>query len=160
MFTPPSHSILSQTEHWRVHHNLHSRVEGYLMIGALDPEGYDFDQLSSESLSEMGLVIKNCVSAIKRVYKPKHVFVSRYGVVPGNLVHFHVIPVYDWMDQRIEDDPRYSFVAELTEETDGLKYDAADYLYYIWRELTERADQSGLVPVDVGTVVKELSLSL
>ncbi len=130
------------------------------MLGTLEQGGYDFDSLSSSALAEMGEVIKSSVSAIKNTFKPKHIFVSRYGVAPGNLIHFHIIPVYEWMDSMIEHDPRYTFIADLTEMTDGLKYDAADYLFYIWRELTERADQSGLEKVDIPSTIAKLSNQL
>lgn len=80
MFTPPKESVLLQTFHWRIHHNLHSRVEGYLMLGTLHKDGYDFDSLPSEALAEMGSIIERAVSAIKKAYQPKHVLVSRYGV--------------------------------------------------------------------------------
>lgn len=156
MFTPPTKSLLLQTDHWRVHHNRHARVEGYLMMGTLDANGFDFDCLSSEALADMGLVISQCVKAVKEAFNPLHVFVSRYGVAPGNRVHFHIIPVYEWLDSRIDSDRRYSFTQELSAGTDGLRYDAADYLLYTWRELTERADQSGLDPVDIAATVSKL----
>ncbi len=126
------------------------------MLSTLDSNAYEFDQLSHESLSEMGLIIEQAVTAIKNAFKPKHIFVSKYGVEPGNVIHFHIIPIYDWIDEMIAADENYSFIETLYDPNLPMKYDAADYLLFIWRELTEKAHQSGIDPVNIDESIQIL----
>ncbi len=160
MFTPPKESILLETSHWRIHHNIHARLQGYLMIGALGSEVNEFSDVSSEGLAEFGEIVAAATNAIKTTFNPKHIFVSRYGVMPGNLLHLHVIPVYDWLEDRIRRDERYSFLSELIDVTWGTDYDAADFLLYTWRELVEHADTCGIPPVDIPKTVARMISNL
>ncbi len=156
MFTPLPESIILETKHWRITHNRDARLEGYLMLGTLE-EAYEFSDISSEGLAEFGEIVSLATSAIRKTFSPKHVLVGRYGVMPGHRLHLHLVPVYDWLDKRMESDERYSFLDTLYSDEDSvLRYDAADYMLYTWRELCERADESGLPEVDLTSVVNKL----
>ncbi len=126
------------------------------MIGTLEENAFEFSDVSSEGLSEFGHIVALATEAVRRVFTPKHVFVGRYGVMPGNLLHLHLVPIYDWLDGRIEADERYKFLDQINDDTGGLRYDAADYLLYTWRELVERASTNGLPEIDLLDLVSTL----
>lgn len=156
MFKPRPESILLETEYWRVTHNVQARLEGYLMIGTLESGAVEFQDVSAEGLAEFGKVVATVTKSIQETFQPKHVFVGRYGVMPGNLLHLHVVPVYDWLEERIDNDENYRFLKTLIDPSYGLNYDAADFLLYTWRELVEKAESSGLPPVNIPDTVAKL----
>ena len=126
------------------------------MIGTLEPEAVEFQDVSPDGLAEFGKVVAAVTKSIQETFNPKHVFVGRYGVMPGNLLHLHVVPVYDWLEARIDNDENYHFLKDLIDPSYGLKYDAADFLLYSWRELVEKAETCGLPPVNIPKTVAKL----
>ncbi len=156
MFVPPAESVVHETKFWRLHHNKDARLEGYLMLGSTEGGVYDFPDLSSDALSELGHVISLATQAIRECFQPKHVFVGRYGCAPGFELHLHIVPVYPWLEGCILAERRYDFLNELVGGTHGLRFDAADYLLYTWRELVERGDQCGLPEINMRKVVGQL----
>ena len=156
MFVPPAESVVHETKFWRINHNVSARLEGYLMLGSTESRVYEFSDLSPGALSELGHVISLATQAIRECFQPKHVFVGRYGCAPGFEFHLHILPVYPWLEDRILADSRYDCLGELVEVSNGLGFDAADYLLYTWRELVERGDQCGLPEIDMRKVVGQL----
>ena len=86
----------------------------------------EVSELSLGALQEMGKVLSEVELAIKTVYKPYKVLMSKLGFSKGFNCHFHVVPVHEWVLNEIEEHPNYSY------EPDG-----NDVMLYVNREYCE-----------------------
>lgn len=107
VFTPPQESISPETKPWEIHHDAESRLHGYLVIGTLREARYEFADISPEGSAEFGGVVAIATRAIQVIIKPEHGFAGRYGLVPGKHLHLHIVPVYDWLEERVVREERY-----------------------------------------------------
>lgn len=126
-FTIPENLVVHRTKHWTVNHRVDSRIPGYLMIGASDPNVERFEGVSSDASSELGQLIVQCTKYVEEELKPKRLFCSRYGYDGGHSVHFHVIPIYDYIEEEFLNDPEYS----------KLHCDGSSLTLFLWREYIE-----------------------
>ena len=97
----------------------------------------EFHDLSEPALSELGSVIAKATQSIKACYNPDYIFTSRYGVIPGLSLHFHIIPIYTWIRDLLQSHPRYRCLDSLYNPDYGTTPDAADFTLFIWREFIE-----------------------
>ncbi|MHB9022872.1 MAG: HIT family protein [Armatimonadota bacterium] len=137
-FAEPEETIVLTTPHWQVNHRLDVTLPGYLMVGAVDPNATDWADLSPEALAALGGVLADCVQAITECLHPVRVYVGRYGHTPGHTLHFHLIPIYDWLIEAYRQDERYRFLESLYEPSNGTDPDGADLTLFVWREFGER----------------------
>ena len=135
-FIPPPWSIVLQTELWTLNHNIDARIPGYLMLSP-NRSVSDFSDLSNAELSSMGHLISIATTAIKTTLSPENIFISRYGVTSGFSLHFHIIPVHEWVKRLFSQDIRYQTLKDFK----GSKFvdfpDGADWTLFIWREFVE-----------------------
>lgn len=131
-FLPPQETIIFETSHWRINHRVDITLPGYLMVGA--EAGADWDELSAESLTELGGVLAQSVRAITDCLHPQRVYVSRYGHTSGHTLHFHLIPVYDWVIEAYRRDERYHVLNHSDVSDSSTDPDGADLTLFIWRE--------------------------
>ena len=89
--------VVYDTMHWLVNQRQDATLPGYLIVGAKDAEAVTLDRLSHEALREMGIVLGAVVQAVEICLRPSHVYVCRFGHAVGHSFHFHVIPVYPWV---------------------------------------------------------------
>ena len=59
--------------------------------------------------------------------------------MPGLPVHFHLIPLYDWVEELFWEDTRYRTLQQFGVPTADLT-DGAELTLFVWREFCERAD--------------------
>ena len=159
-FQPPEHLVITQTDDWILNHRVDSALPGYLMLGARTP-GNQLAALSQRALSQLGLLMAAAQQALEAVLSPKHLYIGRYGHSAGYSLHFHVIPVCDWVIRSFAADPRYRQLESLQTPgyggTDGADWaDGADLTLYIWREFCESPHPPQIAGPSIGEVVERL----
>ncbi|HEY0802235.1 MAG TPA: hypothetical protein VGD54_15465 [Steroidobacteraceae bacterium] len=162
-FEIPKHLVILQTEHWVLNHRVGSVLPGYLMLGARMPTN-DLYRMRPQALAELGPLLADAQKALDEILKPRHFYIGRYGHMAGHALHFHVIPVCEWVRRSFFADPRYRVLADLsrhaaaagaTDETDG-----AELTLYIWREFCENPAPPLVFGPAIHEVVERLKLSL
>lgn len=148
--------ILFETEHWLLNHHLASKLPGYLMLGAKAPVDSLAD-MPDAALAELGGLLAKTQRVMEAQLKPKWLYISRYGHLPGFPLHFHFIPVYDWVEDAFWRDERYRRLQYLgSQDLAKTLTDGAELTLFVWRELGE----SLMPPVIKGLSVKQVIESL
>jgi diadenosine tetraphosphate (Ap4A) HIT family hydrolase len=148
--------ILFETEHWLLNHHLASKLPGYLMLGAKAPIDSLAD-MPEAALAELGGLLAKTQRAMEAQLKPKWLYISRYGHMPGFPLHFHFIPVYDWVEEAFWRDERYQRLQDLgSQDLAKTLTDGAELTLFVWRELGE----SLTPPVIKGPSVEQVIGSL
>ncbi|RDS87359.1 HIT family protein [Pseudomonas fluorescens] len=129
--------ILFETEHWLLNHHLASKLPGYLMLGAKAPVDSLAD-MPHAALAELGGLLAKTQRVMEAQLKPKWLYISRYGHLPGFPLHFHFIPVYDWVEDAFWGDERYRRLQGLgSQDLAKTLTDGAELTLFVWRELGE-----------------------
>jgi len=127
--------ILHETEHWLLNHHLTSKLPGYLMLGAKTPIDSLAD-MPDAALAELGGLLAKTQRVMEAQLQPKWLYISRYGHMPGLPLHFHFIPVHDWVEQAFWRDERYRLLQGFGSKEQGLT-DGAELTLFVWREFGE-----------------------
>jgi len=140
-FRPPEHLIVHETDYWIVNHRVNSVLPGYFMVGS-KTDTNDLSDLSKEALSELGSHLAKLQHIITELLSPPHFYVGRYGHMKGHAIHFHVIPVYDWVARAFDSDERYRvlrqfYTPRVYENGSNSPFDGAEMTLFIWREFCE-----------------------
>ena len=144
--------ILFETEHWLLNHHLASKLPGYLMLGAKAPVDSLAD-MSDAALAELGGLLAKTQRVMEAQLKPKWLYISRYGHLPGFPLHFHFIPVYDWVEEAFWRDERYRRLQGLgSQDLAKTLTDGAELTLFVWREFGE----SPMPPVIHGPSVAQV----
>lgn len=135
--TIPEPFIILETEHWILNHHMASALPGYLMLGsraAVD----SLADLPDCALTELGVLQARVQRVMQQYLQPRYLYIGRYGHEPGFPIHFHCIPVYDWVEQLFWQDERYRALQRFT-YSENLKAstDGAELTLFIWREFGE-----------------------
>ena len=147
--------ILHQTEHWQLNHDLASKLPGYLMLGAKVPVDSLAD-MPEAALAEMGGLLANIQRVMQAQLQPKWLYISRYGHMPGFPLHFHFIPVYDWVERAFWQDERYrSLYAFGTPPLEPMT-DGAELTLFVWREFGESLTPPQVHGPGVAQVIEQL----
>ncbi|MGR6656572.1 HIT family protein [Pseudomonas mosselii] len=133
----PVEYIVHESAHWVVNHHLASHLPGYLMLGSRAGVA-SLAELPGEALAEMGLLMGRMQGAMEQELAPKWLYIGRFGHVPGHPLHFHFIPVYDWVEALFWRDERYRSLQQFGSMEQALsKTDGAELTLFIWREFGE-----------------------
>jgi len=159
-FQPPEYLVITQTDDWILSHRVDTALPGYLMLGAKAP-GKQLAAMSPRALSQLGLLMAAAQEALEAVLSPKHLYIGRYGHGAGYSLHFHIIPVCDWVIGSFFADPRYRYLESLQTPgcggTDGADWaDGADLTLYIWRVFCESPDPPSIPGPSIGEVIERL----
>ena len=127
------------------------------MMAPKDPTAASFSAIAPNALVEMGPILATVTNAVEEHLHPRHLYVSRYGHMGGHNLHFHIIPVYDWVIEAFRSDSRYRALQQFY--TNGVYcsgkdtgFDGAEMTLFIWREFAEN-----LTPPQIqGPTVKEM----
>lgn len=155
--------FITETDGWLVSHRANSALPGYLIVGS---KNYitDLSDLSARALQELGPLLAQVQINLKYRLNARHVYMGRYGHVPGHTIHFHLIPIYDWVEELFWQDPRYRVLEGLAEgqgEGQGEPgTDGAELTLYIWREFCERSDPPPATGPTVAQAIQLLRESL
>jgi len=131
--------VLHETEHWLLNHHLASSLPGYLMLGAKAPI-HSLADMPEAALAELGGLLAKTQRVMEAQLKPKWLYISRYGHMPGFALHFHFIPVYDWVEDAFWQDERYRLLQGFgTQQLTQTLTDGAELTLFVWREFGESA---------------------
>ncbi len=145
-FKIPPELIIHEGSHWVINHRVDTEMPGYLMIGARDNKVRNFSDLSTEALVELGPLIGQATKFVEEELKPKRLFCSRYGYAEGYSIHFHVVPIYGWLEDEFFNDPEYA----------KLHCDGSSLTLFLWREYIESPVKREIKGPLVTDVVKRL----
>lgn len=134
----PSRFIIHESKYWILNHRMDSALPGYLMLSAKHMTN-SLASLPLEAQSELGVLQARIQKIIEDHLAPKRLYIGRFGHDAGYSIHFHFIPVYDWVEANFWHDERYRLlqtfgsVDSVLQQTDG-----AELMLFVWREFCER----------------------
>lgn len=134
----PDRFHVVETDGWLVNHRVNSALPGYLMISSkLDTN--DLSDLSEAALKELGPLLAKAQDVLKRKLGAQRIYIGRYGHSPGYPIHFHVIPIYAWVEELFWKDNRYRVLQNFADGPGETPTDGAELTLFVWREFCERA---------------------
>jgi diadenosine tetraphosphate (Ap4A) HIT family hydrolase len=151
--------ILKESDLWfdGINHRLDSALPGYLMLGSKLQVG-DIWEIPDSALATLGPLLARAQRALKTRLNPTRIYIGRYGHSHGHPVHFHVIPVYDWVEKLFWRDDKYRVFEQFAEKgrvmPDGP--DGAELTLFIWREFCERLNPPPITGPSVDEAVAML----
>ena len=166
MFTPLPEFVVWETAHWLVNQRCNALLPGYLMVGAKDPAAGDFADLCPAALAELGVVLQRTQQAVRDVLRPLHLYTCRFGHEAGHTIHFHIIPVCEWVAEAYGRDECYrqlqQFYAQPPADASvgATEFDGADMTLYICREFGESKTPPPVVGPAVAQVIQRLRAQL
>lgn len=148
--------IVHETAHWIINHHTASALPGYLMLGSREHVG-SLSQLPGPALAELGSLLAQTQQVMETQLKPKWLYISRFGHVPGYPVHFHFIPVYHWVEALFWKDERYRLLENFaTPDNAESATDGAELTLFIWREFGESNDPPPIQGISIGQAIERL----
>lgn len=135
----PRSFVIHETEHWTLNHRLNSAMPGYLMLGARS-DASALHEMPDSALAELGPLLAKIQYLIEALFKPKRLYIGRYGHEPGHSIHFHIIPIHDWVEDLFWQDQRYRLLKTLSSPNPQSLTDGAELTLFVWREFCERPD--------------------
>lgn len=135
----PQQFHIGETPGWSVNHRINSALPGYLMISSKTFTN-DLSDLPSETLCSLGQLFAKVQDALKRVLNAERVYIGRYGNTPGYPIHFHVIPIYAWVEELFWSDDRYRLLETFADGPGETPTDGAEMTLFVWREFCERRE--------------------
>jgi diadenosine tetraphosphate (Ap4A) HIT family hydrolase len=129
--------FIAETEAWLVSHRANSALAGYLII-ASKRSADDLSNLSDNDLREIGPLLALSQKALKEKLHASRVYIGRYGHSSGLAFHFHIIPIYDWVEKLFWQDVRYRTLRQFAEGDGETETDGAELTLFVWREFCER----------------------
>ncbi|MBV4536006.1 MULTISPECIES: HIT family protein [Pseudomonas] len=134
----PSRLIIHESRHWIVNHRMDSALPGYLMLSAKQMTN-SLAALPPEAQSELGVLQARIQKTIETHLAPKRLYIGRFGHDAGHSIHFHFIPVYDWVEAGFWQDERYRLLQTFGSLDSALaQTDGAELMLFVWREFCER----------------------
>ncbi|WP_107676577.1 HIT family protein [Agrobacterium sp. LAD9] len=134
----PPHLHIARNAHWSINHRVNSALPGYLIIASTKATN-DLSDLSVEALSSMGRVFAVVQRALKSLGATR-IYIGRYGHSLGYPIHFHAIPIYEWVEDLFWADHRYRVLQQLSNGPEDTQTDGAELSLFVWREFCERPD--------------------
>jgi diadenosine tetraphosphate (Ap4A) HIT family hydrolase len=100
----------------------------------------DLSELPHDALMALGPLLAQAQSELRARLKAKRVYIGRFGHTPGYPIHFHLIPIYDWVERLFWQDVRYRALEQFAAPSAPPGTDGAELTFFIWREFCERPD--------------------
>lgn len=151
-----SRFIIHESRHWVLNHHMASALPGYLMLGAKS-QARSLAELGPEALAELGGLLAKTQQVLEHSLLPKRLYISRYGHEPGYPIHFHFIPVYQWVEDLFWRDARYRLLETFASAENALSStDGAELTLFIWREFGERPEPPPVQGPSIDQVIDDL----
>jgi diadenosine tetraphosphate (Ap4A) HIT family hydrolase len=150
----PKQFHIGETIGWSVNHRINSALPGYLMVSS-KVDTNDLADLSADASASLGPVFAKLQHALKHVLNAERVYIGRYGHTPGYPIHFHIIPIYKWVEELSWRDDRYRLLQTFAEGPGETPTDGAEMTLFVWREFCERAEPP---PIPGPTVTEAINM--
>lgn len=112
-------------------------------------------------MAELGGLLAKTQRVMDAQLKPKWLYISRYGHMPGFPLHFHFIPVYDWVEEAFWRDERYRRLQGLgSQDLAKTLTDGAELTLFVWREFGESLMTPAIKGLSVEQVIGSLRAHL
>ncbi len=147
-------ALIFEAEHWLITHRLNSALPGYLMVGARTATP-DLSGLSTEALCDLGPLLAKAQAALRGL-AARRVYIGRYGHDSGWPVHFHVIPIYPWVEEQFWRDARYRALEAFADPSMEPGTDGAELTLFVWREFCERRNPPPIPGPSVAEAISQL----
>ena len=98
----------------------------------------DLSTLSAAALAELGPLLAKVQNSLQSLLGAKRVYMGRYGHDPGWPIHFHVIPIDQWVEDLFWQDARYRALEAFGRPSPEPATDGAELTFFVWREFCER----------------------
>lgn len=90
---------IHETEHWILKQRGDSKLPGYLILASRADDATSLSDLEHEALCELGLLQAAATSALESKLGASLVYVCRFGHDTGYSPHFHLVPLYPWIEE-------------------------------------------------------------
>jgi len=163
MFEPPEELVVLTTGHWRVNQCCDVALPGYLIVQALDPSADRLATLSEGAQAELGSVLARVHAALEDELSPLITYCTKWGHGPGHPVHFHVIPVFPWVEEALRREERFHVLGDLHAPPGWpfpAEYDGTEMSLFVRRALSDRADPQPAAGPSREEVVRRLRARL
>lgn len=152
----PSRLLIHESKYWVLNHRMDSALPGYVMLSAKCMTN-SLAALPIEAQAEMGVLQARIQKAIEERLNPKRVYIGRFGHDAGYSIHFHFIPVYDWVEALFWQDERYRLLQTFGSIDSAISQtDGAELMLFVWREFCERPVPPAVQGLGVDEVVAAL----
>lgn len=126
--------ILFQGEYWDININLNFGVPGYLFVRNSRGADDKFSAINPHEYAEMGRMIGLATSAVEHCLNVKRVFAGKFGLVAAHPVHFHIVPIYDWiLDEFVQKTDMEKLQKSYPDNYPAIP-DGADIMKFIWHQ--------------------------
>lgn len=134
----PSSFIIHESKYWILNHRMDSALAGYLMLSAKQMTN-SLAALAIEAQAELGVLQARIQNAIEAHPQPNRLYFGRFGHGTGYSIHFHFIPMYDWVEPLFWLDERYRLLQTFGSMDNALlQTDGAELMLFVRREFCER----------------------
>ncbi|MBB3397131.1 hypothetical protein FHX09_002596 [Rhizobium sp. BK538] len=79
---------------------------------------------------------------------------------PGYPIHFHVIPIYAWVEELFWSDDRYRLLETFADGPGETPTDGAEMTLFVWREFCERREPPPIKGPSVDEAINLLSRAI
>ncbi|MEM7463401.1 MAG: HIT family protein [Pseudomonadota bacterium] len=155
----PERFRIHETEHWLINHRMDSTLPGYLVLGAKGSEK-ELTELPREALTSIGPLLAASQQALVKVLRPKRVYFGRFGHMPGFPFHFHIIPIFNWIERLYLKGAEYYLPNRTAEERAQEEPDGADLTLFVSRAFCESRNPPAIEGPSVARVIAELRKEL
>lgn len=154
------HFIIHESSHWLINHRMDSALPGYLMLSSKEMTN-SLAALSTEALAELGVLQASIQASIETHLQPKRLYIGRFGHDAGHSIHFHFIPIYQWVEAMFWSDDRYRLLQTFGSlDSTVPQTDGAELTLYVWREFCERPDPPPIQGPSIDHVIAVLRREL
>ena len=147
--------IIHETAHWVLNHHMSTKLPGYLVLGTKHRVHALFD-LPEAALAELGVLLARVQKTLQLEFDPKWLYLSRFGHDPRFPVHFHIIPVYHWVEDLFWQDERYRLLQSFGTLQAQTACDGAELTLFVWREFGERPDAPSIQGPSIEQIIDRL----
>lgn len=129
-----ANKIIFQGKYWDININLSFGVPGYLFVRHSIGNGDKFTDIEPNEYAEMGKMIGLATSAAEHCLGAQRVFAGKFGLMLNHPVHFHIVPVYDWILEEFAKKTDLTTLQNNRPDDYPLLPDGAEIVSFVWQE--------------------------